>query len=129
MPVDRRVNGAAGGVGVSLDQRAVALVDGAFLERALECRVGPLALGHDHRAGRADVEAVHDALPLRRARRGDAVAHRRQALDDCRAHPARARMRSHAHWLVHHHEVVVVVKDAQPVDRFGLPGRRRRPGW
>ena len=99
----------------------VALVDGALLERPLEHRVGVLALGHDHHAGRAGVEAVHDALPFGRARGRDAVAHRGQPLHDRRPGPARARVRRHPDRLVDHHHVVVVVAARC---QAGAPARR-----
>ncbi len=74
VPVDRRVDGAAQRVRQALDQRVVALVDGALFEGALEQGVGRLALGHDHRAGGVGVEAVHDALAFGGAAGGDRVA-------------------------------------------------------
>ena len=76
-------------VGMALHQGVVALVDRALLEGALERGVRPLALGDDHQPAGADVEAVHDALPLGGAGGRDAVARRGQAADDRRAGPAR----------------------------------------
>jgi hypothetical protein len=46
------------------------------LNAALAAAVRRLALGHHHEPGRADVEAVHDALPLGGAAGGDRVAER-----------------------------------------------------
>ena len=64
VPVDRGVDGAGARVRVALHERVVALVDGALAERPLEHGVRPLGLGHDHEPAGADVQPVHDALPL-----------------------------------------------------------------
>src|SRR5262245_10552876 len=68
MPADRRVDRARQRVGMTLDEGVVDLVDPAIPERLLETGVGPLGLGHDHESAGADVEPVHDALPLGRSR-------------------------------------------------------------
>ena len=96
---------------MTLHERVVALVDRALAEGLLERGVGALALGDHHQPGRADVEAVHDALPLGRAGRRDAVAQRpASAADDGRPGPARARMGRDPDRLVDHDDVVVVVE-------------------
>ena len=69
VPVDRARRSCRASGPDGPGRARVALVDGALLERPLQRRVRPLALGHRHDAGRAGVEAVHDALPLGRAAR------------------------------------------------------------
>src|SRR5699024_4744170 len=71
---DRCVDGAAGRIGMALHQRVVALLDGARLEGAFEYGIGPLGDRHHHHSGRADVEAVHDALTFGHPGGGDPVA-------------------------------------------------------
>ena len=69
---DRRVDGSAGRVGVALHQSVIALLDVALLERPLEHRVRAFGDRDHHHAGRADVETMHNALPLMDSRRADA---------------------------------------------------------
>ena len=89
VPVDRRVHGAAARVGVPLHQRRVPLVHRPVAEGVLEHGVGPLALRQHHQAGGADVEPVHDALPLGRTAGGHAVPHRGDGLHHGRDRPSR----------------------------------------
>ena len=76
---------------MALHDRVVDLLDLAVVEGALELGVGALALGDDHEAARADVEAVHDAGALGGARGGDAEAGRGQRAEHGRARPSRPR--------------------------------------
>jgi hypothetical protein len=124
VPADRRVHGAAQRVGMSLDQRMIALVHRALPEGALQRAVGPLALGHHHHARGVRVQAVHDALAFGRAAGGHGVPGRLEAADDGRAGPAGRRMGGHAARFVHHHDVVVLVEHLEAFDRAG---RLRRP--
>ena len=105
-------------VRVPLDQRVVGLVDRALLERPLEHGVGALRLGDHHQPAGADVEPVHDALPLGRAAGRDPVARRGQAADHGGAGPARAGVGGHPDRLVDDHDVVVVVHDGHPRHRL-----------
>ena len=89
VPADRGVDGALERVGVALHQRVVDLVDVAAAEGVLEHRVGVLGLADHHHARRADVEPLHDPLPLRGAAGRDPEAGRGQVPDDGGAGPAR----------------------------------------
>jgi hypothetical protein len=85
---DRGVDGAGGGLGVALHERVVDLVDRALLEGALEHGVRVLALRHHHEPGRADVQPVHDALPLGGPGGRHPVASRGERADHGRSGPA-----------------------------------------
>ncbi len=124
---DGGVDGAAGRVGVALDQRVVALVDRALLELALQGGVRALRLGDDHQAGGADVEAVHDALALGGTGRRDAVPGGGEPADDRGPGPAGAGVGGDADRLHDHDHVIVVVDDLHALDRLGddLHGRGR----
>ncbi len=129
MAPDRRIDRPAARIGMTLDEGGVPLIDGPIAKRPLERRIGPLALGHHHDPGRADVEAVHDTLPFGRPGRRDPVAQRGQPADDRRARPPWAWMRGDADRLVDRDQVVVVVDHGQTRRRFGragagIPGRR-----
>ncbi len=95
VPPDRRVDGPAGRIRMSLHQRVIALVDRALLERPLEHGVGALGERHHHHPGGADVEAMHDALPLVHAGGGDPVTGSGQAAEHRRPGPAHRRVRGH----------------------------------
>ena len=84
MTINRRIDGATGGIRVTLHDQVIRLVDSSFFELALQARVGPLALGDSHDTGCAHIETMHDSLPLRRPRGADPVARGRQASDDRR---------------------------------------------
>ena len=116
---------------MALHDGVVPLVHLAVAERPLEDAVRPLALRDDHQPAGADVEAVHDALPLGGAAGRDAVTDSGHTADHGRAGPARARVRGDADRLVDHHDVVVAVHDPQAryrlrhdVDRRGRGGQR-----
>src|SRR5690606_7495522 len=64
---DGGIDGARERVEAALDDGVVDLVDVAVVEGTFELAVGHLALGDDHDAARARVEAVHDPLALCRA--------------------------------------------------------------
>ena len=123
---DRRVDRPRVRVGVALDERVVRLVDRPVAERLLEHRVGVLGLGDRHEAARADVEALHDALALRRSGRGDAHARPGEVPDDGRPFPPDARVRGHADRLVDHDDVVVLEDDVHARHRLGHHGRDAR---
>ena len=91
VPPDRCVDRALERVGVALHQRVVDLVDVAVAERVLEHRVGVLGLADDHHARRADVQPLHDPLPLRGAAGRDLEPGRGQVTDHGRARSSRAR--------------------------------------
>ncbi len=124
---DRRVDGPAGRIRMSLHQRVIALVDGALFERPLEQGVGALGQRHHHHPGRADVEAVHNALPLGHTRGGDPVTGGGQATEHRGSGPAHRRVRGHRRRLVDRDDVVVGVQDrhALDVDRRVLQRRGR----
>jgi hypothetical protein len=109
---DGRVDGADHRVGQALHERVVLLVDVAAAEGLLEDAVGVLRLGHHHQPTGADVEPGHDALALAGPTGGDLVARGRESGDDGRTGPPDARVRRHAHRLVDHDDVVVVVDHA-----------------
>ncbi len=113
MAADRRVDRAGERVGMALHDRVVDLGDLAVVERALQPRVGPLALGDDHQPAGADVEAVDDAGTLGGARGRDAEPRVGEGAEHGRAFPADRGMRRHPDGLVDHHDVVVVEHDAE----------------
>ena len=119
VPADRGVHGALQRVGVALHQRVVGLVDGAVPEGVLEHGVGALGLRDHHHPGGADVEPLHDPLPLGGTARGDPEAGGREVPDDRRAGPAGARVHGHPDGLVDHHDRVVVVDDRDALDDLG----------
>ena len=113
MPPDGRVDRSGERVGVPLHDRVVDLLDLALLEGALERGVGTLGLGDDHESARADVEAVHDALPLGSAGRRDPDTAGGQCTEHGRALPADGRVRGDAGGLVDDDDLVIVVDDAE----------------
>ena len=119
MARNRRVDGALDRIRQPLHQRVVGLVHRALLEGALEHGVGGHARRHDHDAGGAHVQALHDALALRGSGVRQGKAHRLQPADHVRAFPAQRRMRCHAHWLVHGDHVRVLVQDFQALHQLG----------
>ena len=118
MAVDRGIDGAAQRVGMALHQRVIALVDGPVAEGLLQHAVGALALGHDHDAGGARIEPVHDALPLGRAARCYSMARRQQTLQHRRASPARCRMRRDTYRLVYDNDVGVLIQHCHSRNRL-----------
>ena len=126
VPVDGRVDRAAGRVHLALHERVVGLVDRALLELPLERGVGALALRDHHEPCRPDVEAVHDALALVGPRGRDAEAGAGEAADDGRAGPPRRGVRRDADGLVDDHDVVVVEHDAQALDGLRHDAHRLR---
>ena len=131
MAADRRVDRAGERIRVALDQRVVGLVDRAGLEGPLQHRVRLLALGDHHQARGADVETLHDALPLRHPGGRDPEAGAGQVAQHRRPVPAQARVGSDPDRLVDHDDVVVVVDDPQSLDRLRRspprPAARRAP--
>ncbi len=95
------------------------------LKARFSAEYAALALGHHHQAAGADVQAVHDPLPLGRAGGGDAHPGRGQRPQDGRTGPARARVGGHADGLVDDDQVVVLVDHDEAVDRLGLHAERR----
>jgi hypothetical protein len=130
MPGDRRVDGAGVRVRMPLHQRVVRLVDAAGAKRLLEHRVRVLGLRHRHQTAGADVEPLHHALTLRRARGGDPHAHAGEMADHGGAGPADAGMRRDPDRLVDHHDVVVLEHDVHALDPLGHhgDGLHRRDG-
>ena len=124
VPADRGVDGALERVGVALHQRVVDLVDVAVAEGVLEHRVGVLGLADHHHARRADVEPLHDPLPLRGAAGRDLEAGRGQVSDHGRAGPAGRRVHGDAHRLADHHDRRVVVDDLDALDLLGYDVER-----
>ena len=120
---DGRVNGAGQWIEVALRDRAIDLGRRPLLELPLEIGVRRLALGHHHEPGGPDIEPVHDALALRRARRGDPVARSSEASNHGGAIPARTGMCGDTDGLVDDHDVVIVVDDAHALDRLGITRR------
>ena len=72
-------------IGMSLDKGEIHLVDGSVPKGLLQQGVGVLTFGDHHKTGGSDVEALHDALTLRRPTRGDRESSGRQMLDDAAA--------------------------------------------
>ncbi len=129
MPADRRIDGAAGRIRMSLHQCVIALVDGALLECPLEHGVGTLGERHHHHARCADVQTVHDALPFVDARGGDPEARGGKPAEHRRPVPADRGVGGHTGGLVDRDDVVVGVQNrhALDVDRRVLRRRRRLP--
>ena len=119
MPPDGRIDRAGERIGMPLHDRVVDLLHLALLEGALEHGVRVLGLGDDHETRGADVEAMDDALPLRRAGRRDAEAAGGERPEHGGTLPADRGVRGHAGGLVDHDDVVVVVHDRR--------GRAPRP--
>ena len=115
MPPDGRVHGAAQRIRDALDHGVVDLLRHALAELVLHGGVGALGLGHDHDPGGADVEPVHDPLALGGTRGGDVVAEGGQGAHHGGPYPAGRGVRGHAGGLVHGHQVLVLVQDAQRV--------------
>ena len=82
-----------------------------------------LTLGDHHETGGSDVEALHNALTLRRPTRGDRESSGRQMLDDAGTVPAQRRVSGHTSRLVDDDDVRVIVNDSHPLD--DLRGDRR----
>ncbi len=124
MAADRGVDRPTRRVGMPLHQRPVALVDLALPERVFQPGVRDLAFRDDHQPGRANVEPVHDALPLCRPAGRDAVPGRGQPAGDGGTFPSGARVGRDPDRLVDHDQVGVLVNDPQARDPFGEPGGR-----
>ena len=95
---------------MTLHECVIALVDGALFERPFQQRVGALGQRDHHHPRRADVEAMHDALPLVNAGRGDPETGCRQTAQHGRPGPADGGVRSHARGFVDGDDVVVGVQ-------------------
>ncbi len=106
-----------------LHDRVVHLLDLPVVELPLELRVRALRLGHHHEPAGSRVETVHDALPLLRARGAQAEPGGGQRAEHGRPRPSDARVRCDADGLVDHHDVVVVVHDAEVGHRERHDGR------
>src|SRR4029453_12256246 len=65
MPSDRSLDGASERIRMALPQRVVDLVNAPRAECSFEDRVRMLALRDHHQPGGPDVQALHDAAPLR----------------------------------------------------------------
>ena len=129
VPGDRSVDGAEHGIGQTLHDRVVGLLDRALFEGAFEHAVGVFALRHDHESGGADVESLHDALTFGRTRGRDAEARCCEPADDRASGPTESRVGRHADGLVDDDEGILVVDDAHSRHGVGhdlerLPGFR-----
>ncbi len=96
---------------MALHERVVGLLDLTRAEGLLEEGVGRLALRNDHEPRRADVEALHDALPLGSPGGADPEPGSSEVLDDRRTVPAEAGVGGDAGRLVDDDDVGVVVDD------------------
>ena len=65
---DRRVDRAGVRIRVALNERVIDLFDRSVTKRLLQHRVRPLRFSDHHQPTGADVEALDNSLPLRRAR-------------------------------------------------------------
>ncbi len=126
MSTDRCVDRSAGRIRMPLHQCVIALFDGALLESPLHHGVGALGEGHDHHTRCADVEAVHDALPLVNARRGDSESRTGKAAEHRRSVPADSGVGRHPGRFVDRDDVVVGVENGHALDFDGRILRRRR---
>ena len=100
-------------------QRDVLLLDLAIVELARQLLMGGIVLGHDHHAGRAAVQPVHDAGPQLAADAAEIFHVVQQRVDQRAGGMARAGVDHHAGGLVDHGHVRVLV---QHVDGQGLGG-------
>ena len=126
VPADRRVDGATRRIRVALHQCVITLFDGALFERPLEHGVGAFGERHHHDTRGADVQAVHDALPLVDSRRADPETRRGEAAEHRRAVPSDGRVRGDARRLVDRDDVVIGVQDRHAFDLDGRILHRRR---
>lgn len=121
-----------GGVGNTMNQRAVMPVDGMGLELPGKAVMGTVGLGDDEQAGGFLVDPVNDARPPRPPDAGEAVA----AMVEQRVHQrprsgAGCGVDDHARGLVHHDQVIVLPdhhKGDRLRQRFQLLGRVEQDG-
>jgi hypothetical protein len=101
---------------MSLDEGVVNLVHFPRFESPLEATVGDFALGDRHDARGPHIEAMHDALTLRRTGGGDAIASSGQRPQDRRPIPAGRRVGRETRRFIHENDIVIVIQNGHRVD-------------
>src|SRR5688572_17277815 len=104
------------------DERDVLLLHLAIVELARELLVRAIVLGDDHEPGRAAVEAVDDPRPQFPADPAEVRDVVQQGVHERAAVMSRGGMDDHPRGLVEHHQVRILVNDAE---RQRLRERRR----
>ena len=109
------------------DERDVFLLDLAIVELPRQFLVRGVVLGHDHHAGRAAIEAVHDARAHLAANAAQVGKMMQQRVHERPRAVAGGGMDHHAGGLVHHGQILVLIQDVDG-QRLAADGRGRGVG-